>query len=113
MAALEKYINVDGSLEASKIEEDWFTPIRSHIFLSHSHDDEEMVKQLAGYLKHTYALIKFAKVIVREGYILTFGAHPTFQELFFEVAKQVDPVQALNRLSLIDYYFRVRLISVL
>lgn len=56
VAALEKYINVDGSLEASKIEEDWFTPIRSHIFLSHSHDDEEMVKQLAGYLKHTYGI---------------------------------------------------------
>lgn len=35
---------------------DWFTPIRSHIFLSHSHDDEEMVKQLAGYLKHTYGI---------------------------------------------------------
>lgn len=56
VAALEKYINVDGSLEASKIEEDWFTPIRSHIFLSHSHDDEEMIKQLAGYLKHTYGI---------------------------------------------------------
>lgn len=38
------------------IEEDWFTPIRSHIFLSHSHDDEEMVKQLVGYLKHTYGI---------------------------------------------------------
>lgn len=27
-----------------------------YIFLSHSHDDEEMVKQLAGYLKHTYGI---------------------------------------------------------
>ena len=58
-------------------------------------DCDEIYKQSL-----TDALIKFAKVIVREGYILTFGAHPTFQELFFEVAKQVDPVQALNRLSM-------------
>ena len=38
----------------------------------------------------TDALIMFAKAIMRDGYILTFGAHPTFQELFFEIAKNID-----------------------
>lgn len=53
---LREYINPDGSLEASKIEEDWFTPIKSHIFISHSHDDEETVKQLAGFLHYKYGI---------------------------------------------------------
>ena len=58
-------------------------------------DCDEIYKQSL-----TDALIKFAKVIVREGYILTFGAHPTFQELFFDIAKQVDSEKASNRLSM-------------
>lgn len=38
----------------------------------------------------TDALVIFSKAIIREGYILTFGAHPTFQELFFETAKKTN-----------------------
>lgn len=54
----------------------------------------------------TYALIIFAKAIMKEGYILTFGAHPTFQELFFEVAKEIDGEMAKNRVKMFisDYY---------
>lgn len=39
----------------------------------------------------TDALILFAKAIISNGYELTFGAHPTFQELFYEVAKEISP----------------------
>lgn len=37
----------------------------------------------------TDALIIFAKNIIKNGYKLTFGSHPSFQELFFEIAKEV------------------------
>ena len=47
-------------------------------------DCDEIYKQCL-----TDALVIFSKAIIREGYILTFGAHPTFQELFFETAKKL------------------------
>lgn len=49
-------------------------------------DGDEICKQSL-----TDALIVFAKSIIKEGYVLTFGSHPTFQELFFEVAKEISP----------------------
>ena len=48
-------------------------------------DCDEIYKQCL-----TDALVIFSKAIIREGYILTFGAHPTFQELFFETAKKTN-----------------------
>lgn len=36
------------------------------------------------------ALVLFAKVIIRGGYQLTFGAHPTFQELFLMLQKKLN-----------------------
>ena len=46
------------------------------------------------------ALVLFAKVIIRGGYQLTFGAHPTFQELFFDVAKEIEPKKYKNMLNM-------------
>ncbi|MEO2705537.1 hypothetical protein ABHA60_18635, partial [Blautia wexlerae] len=48
-------------------------------------DCDEIYKQCL-----TDALVVFSKAIIREGYILTFGAHPTFQELFFETARKTN-----------------------
>ena len=48
----------------------------------------------------TDALVLFAKVIIRGGYQLTFGAHPTFQELFFDIAKEIAPKEYKNRLNM-------------
>lgn len=48
-------------------------------------DCDEIYKQCL-----TDALVIFSKAIIREGYTLTFGAHPTFQELFFETAKKTN-----------------------
>lgn len=56
---LEKYINLDGSLSAEKIEEDWFTQISAEVFLSHSHADEKMAIKLAGYLYKNYGIRSF------------------------------------------------------
>lgn len=47
-------------------------------------DGDEIFKQ-----NLTYSLICFVKEILKEGFNLCFGAHPTFQELIFDTAKIV------------------------
>ena len=49
-------------------------------------DCDEIYKQSL-----TYALVCFVREILKEGYNLCFGAHPTFQELIFETAKSITP----------------------
>lgn len=51
-------------------------------------DGDEIFKQSL-----TDALVLFAKVIIRNGYEITFGSHPTFQEIFYEVARELEPQQ--------------------
>lgn len=46
------------------------------------------------------ALVIFSKAILEEGYILTFGSHPTFQKLFFEIAKEKFPSKAKQVLKM-------------
>lgn len=58
-------------------------------------DSDEIFKQSL-----TDALILFAKVIIRDGYDLTFGAHPTFQELFYEVAKEIAPQNYRSKINM-------------
>lgn len=58
-------------------------------------DADEIYKQSL-----TDALILFSKAIIREGYELTFGSHPTFQELFFEIAKEECPGEYKNKLNM-------------
>ena len=58
-------------------------------------DCDEIYKQSL-----TDALVLFAKVIIRGGYQLTFGAHPTFQELFFDVAKEIKKKKYKNMLNM-------------
>lgn len=53
---LDNYINPDGSLSAEMIEKDWFKSIDAHVFLSHSHADERIVKALAGFLYSKYKI---------------------------------------------------------
>lgn len=58
-------------------------------------DGDEIYKQTL-----TDALVIFAKSILKNGYTLTFGSHPTFQELFFEIAKEVCPVNYNKKLNM-------------
>lgn len=58
-------------------------------------DCDEIYKQSL-----TDALIIFAKAIIKGGYILTFGAHPTFQELFFEISKMIDTENSNDMLKM-------------
>lgn len=48
----------------------------------------------------TDALILFEKEILTQGYDLTFGAHPTFQELFYQVGKKTCPESYKDRLNM-------------
>lgn len=54
------------------------------------------------------ALVLFEKEILTQGYTLTFGAHPTFQEVFFDVAKEIYPVDCNKRLKMFisDYFIQ-------
>ena len=58
-------------------------------------DSDEIYKQSL-----TDALILFAKAIIRSGYELTFGAHPTFQELFYEIAKDISPKNYRDKVNM-------------
>ncbi len=58
-------------------------------------DGEEIYKQTL-----TDALVIFAKSILKSGYILTFGSHPTFQELFFEISHLIYPDNYKNHLKM-------------
>lgn len=69
---------------------------RGEIVISGAFPDcDEIYKQCL-----TDALVIFSKAIIREGYILTFGAHPTFQELFFETARKTNMHDAKNSLKM-------------
>lgn len=48
----------------------------------------------------TDALVIFCKSILRAGYTLTFGSHPTFQELIFALSKQVKTSDDRNHLKM-------------
>lgn len=58
-------------------------------------DGDEIYKQSL-----TDALVIFAKLILKKGYTLTFGSHPTFQELFFEISKEVYPEEHKQKLKM-------------
>lgn len=47
---LEKYIGIDGSLNGTSIQSDWFPQVKADIFISHSHKDEKSAITLAGML---------------------------------------------------------------
>lgn len=58
-SSLDKYLIIDGSLDASEIENDWFPNVDAHIFLSHSHEDEQAVICFAGFLYENYGIKSF------------------------------------------------------
>lgn len=56
---LDSYQDDSGDLLASKITDQWFPDVDADVFLSHSHKDEVLVMQLAGWLKDTFGLVSF------------------------------------------------------
>lgn len=57
--SLDEYFLDNKSLDGTEIIESWFPQVDSHIFISHSHNDENTVIALAGWLKSTFNLDSF------------------------------------------------------
>ncbi|MDR1962671.1 MAG: hypothetical protein LBQ50_02715 [Planctomycetaceae bacterium] len=49
----------DGTIDGTKLQENWFPQIDAHIFISHSHQDEKLAIRLAGWLHKTFGLDSF------------------------------------------------------
>jgi len=56
---LDRFLDDDGDLSASKIVGEWFPSIKADIFLSHSHKDEDMIIALAGWLNCKFQINSF------------------------------------------------------
>lgn len=52
-------LDANGTIDANQLQNDWFPKIEADIFLSHSHDDLELAKKLAGYLYKKFGLKTF------------------------------------------------------
>ncbi len=57
--SLDSFLLNNGSLDGSKIMDEWFPEIKSHIFLSHSHQDEEKALIIAGMLYEEFNIWTF------------------------------------------------------
>lgn len=57
---LDSYIGVNGYMDCSRLQEDWFpTLLDNHIFLSHSHQDEQLAISISGWLHKKFGLKTF------------------------------------------------------
>lgn len=56
---IDSFSLVDGSLDGSKMQANWFPQIKADIFISHSHMDQQLAIVLAGWLKETFSLTAF------------------------------------------------------
>lgn len=57
--SINNFLDEDGILDGSKIQSNCFPTVEADIFISHSHEDLDLVKSLAGYLYKTKGLISF------------------------------------------------------
>ncbi len=57
--SLDNYIGVNGIINGSELQADWFPSIEADIFLSHSHKDENLAIKFAGWLYYKFGLITF------------------------------------------------------
>ncbi|MGN0657550.1 MAG: hypothetical protein ACI4KR_12255, partial [Ruminiclostridium sp.] len=56
---LSDYLYNDKSVDGTKLMEDWFPEAKADVFISHSHNDEELANALAGWLSETFGLKSF------------------------------------------------------
>lgn len=61
---LEKCILPDGSIDGTSLSDEWFQKIQSDVFISHSHNDEDLAFTLAGWLKNTFDLNVFMDEVI-------------------------------------------------
>lgn len=56
---LDLYVCKNGNLDGDKIINNWFPEINAHVFISHSHNDEILAKNFAGWLKDNFNIDSF------------------------------------------------------
>lgn len=56
---INSFIAVDGSIDAVKMQEDWFPLINADVFISHSHNDEKTAIAFAGWLFEKFGIAAF------------------------------------------------------
>lgn len=65
---IRSFLNPDGSLDGTKMQEDWFPLIEADIFVSHSHKDEARAITLAGWLWDTFEMKTFIDSCIWENF---------------------------------------------
>ncbi|CDH90270.1 conserved hypothetical protein [Clostridium botulinum B str. Eklund 17B (NRP)] len=88
--ALDNYIGVDGTINGSELQSDWFPSINAHVFLSHSHKDEKLAIRLAEWLYYNFGLITFI-----DSYIWSYSD---------DLLKKIDEKYCKNKKKRIYYY---------
>ena len=58
-SAVDSFIKLDGAIDASRMQEDWFPQVKADIFISHSHQDEYYAIALAGLIREKTRLRPF------------------------------------------------------
>ncbi len=56
---LSSFVGENGSLDGSKMQENWFPQVKADVFISHSHKDGKLAIALAGWLKDVFGLTAF------------------------------------------------------
>lgn len=56
---LRNYLRPDGTIDGALLSSDWFPKINAHLFLSHSHADEELAIALSQWLYDTFGIVSF------------------------------------------------------
>ena len=59
LATIDSFINEDGSIDASRMQENWFSQVDADIFISHSHQDEIFAVALAKLIREETGLTPF------------------------------------------------------
>jgi hypothetical protein len=57
--SLSQFISADNSINGTSLVQNWFPGVKADIFISHSHQDEQMAKTLAGWLYYHFRLKAF------------------------------------------------------
>lgn len=56
---IDNFKNLDGRLDGSKLQANWFPPVQVDIFLSHAHKDKDQTIALSGWLKSQFNIDVF------------------------------------------------------
>lgn len=56
---LDDYLLADNSLSAKAMSNDWFSPVKADIFISHSHQDEALALSLSKWIHENFSLTSF------------------------------------------------------